>query len=73
MPFYDLHCSACKQDFNISASMADKTEKRILCPECGSNQLETIYKPVNIHVKNSAAACPSSHVCGAGCPHAVGR
>ena len=71
MPFYDLHCAACDKDFNISASVADKMEKRILCPECGSNRMETIYRPVSVHVKSGAGdACPNSHVCGAGCPHA---
>ncbi len=67
MPFYDLHCTACGQDFNISASIADKAEKRIACPECGSRRMETIYKPVSVHVKSGEAACPHSHVCGAGC------
>lgn len=68
MPFYDLHCVNCGADSNISASMADKAEKRIACPECGSTEMETIYRSVNIHVKRDAApACPNSHICGGGC------
>jgi len=71
MPFYDLHCPGCDKDFNVRATVTDKTEKRIACPECGSNQLETIFSPVNFHVKKGAPpACPNSHVCGAGCRHA---
>ena len=71
MPFYDLHCAGCNKDFNIRASVSDKTEKRIACPECGSNDMETIFAPVNFHVKrNAPAACPNSHVCGSGCRHA---
>ena len=71
MPFYDLHCTACGQDSNIHASVAEKTEKRILCPACGSSKMETIYKPVSVLVKSDApAACPHSHKCGGGCPHA---
>ena len=72
MPFYDLHCAACGGDFNIRASVADKTEKKIVCPECGANRLETIFKPVNILVKSGGEAppCPNSHICGAGCRHA---
>lgn len=72
MAFYDLHCTECGKDsFDVQASVEDKTEKRILCPECGSNQLEKIYSPVNIHVKSGAPAeCPNSRVCGAGCPRA---
>jgi putative FmdB family regulatory protein len=71
MPFYDLHCPACNKDFNISASIADKTDRRIRCPECGAGDMETIYKPVSVHVKREeGASCPKRHVCGAGCPHA---
>jgi len=68
MPLYDLHCTDCNRDFNIKASVADKMEKRILCPECGSNILDTIYKSVNIQIKNDASTiCPNSHICGGGC------
>ena len=72
MALYDLHCTGCGRDFiDVQASVAEKTEKRILCPECGSNQMEKIYSPVNIHVKTGSASadCPNSRMCGAGCPH----
>ena len=36
MPFYDLRCIECEKEFNISAKISEKTEKRIACPECGS-------------------------------------
>ena len=73
MPFYDLHCLGCDKDFNMRASVSEKEEKRIVCPECGSNHMETIYKPVNFHVKNNAPpTCPNSHICGSGCHHAHG-
>lgn len=70
MPFYDLRCIHCDKDFNIQASIADKVGKRIACPECGSKNMETVYRPVSVHVKNAAApACPNSHICGGGCRH----
>lgn len=70
MPYYDLHCNKCGADSNISASIADKMEKRVACPECGSKDMETIYKPVSVHVKSGeGAGCPNRHVCGAGCCH----
>jgi len=73
MPFYDLHCADCGKDSNIWASMEEKTEKKVVCPECGSNQLETIYSPVNFHIKDKTPpACPNSHICGSGCQHAHG-
>ena len=72
MPFYDLSCPKCEKEFNIMASMADKTEKRIPCPECGSLELITVYKGAPAYVRGGgeAAACPNSHVCGASCRHA---
>lgn len=71
MPYYDLHCPICDKEYNISASIADKTEKRIPCPDCGSFELETVYNGAPAYVKSRAgAACPNSHVCGGGCPHA---
>ena len=74
MPFYDLRCSKCEKEFNIMATMADKTARRIPCPECGSTEMETVYKSAPAYIKSGgsghAPACPNSHVCGAGCPHA---
>ena len=71
MPFYDLRCPICDKEFNISASMADKAEKRVPCPECGSFELETVYKSSPAYIKNNSGhECPNRHVCGSGCRHA---
>jgi len=75
MPFYDLRCPKCDKEFNISATMTDKIEKRIPCPECGATDLVTVYKSAPWVIKSAsasmgAAKCPNSHVCGAGCRHA---
>ena len=71
MPFYDLHCNKCEKDYNIMASMADKTNHQIPCPDCGSNELETVYAVAPAYVKNvgdSAPTCPNSAGCaGSGC------
>ena len=76
MPFYDLRCKACDKEFNIKATMADKTDKRIPCPECGSTDMETVYKSAPFYIKSKqaaeTAACPNSHSCGASCPHLRG-
>ena len=74
MPFYDLHCTSCDGEFNISASMADKTERRIPCPECGSTDMETVYKSAPFFIKNRGGGdnmpvCANRNVCGMGCPH----
>lgn len=69
MAYYDLHCADCGKDhFDVSATVAEKTEKLILCPDCGSNRMEKIYNPISIHVKaGESAKCPNSHICGSGC------
>jgi len=70
MPYYDLRCSKCDKEYNISASMADKSERRIPCPDCGSFELETVYKGAPAYFKSAKAAeCPNRHVCGSGCSH----
>jgi len=71
MPFYDLFCSDCDKEFNISATIAEKTERRIPCPECGSMKLETVYKAAPAYIKGGGAtpACPNSRACGSACPH----
>jgi putative FmdB family regulatory protein len=73
MPFYDLYCPDCGKELKIFASMAEKAEKSIACPECGSQELETVFKgsPAYIMRSNSSASeCPHRHVCGEGCSHA---
>ena len=71
MPFYDLRCASCDKEFNIPASAADKKAKRIPCPECGSFDLQTVYKGAPAYIKSAKAVpCPNRRACGAGCPHA---
>jgi putative FmdB family regulatory protein len=71
MPFYDLRCSKCDEEFNISASISEKSEKRILCPKCGSRDLKTVYKGAPAYIKNTKTPeCPNRHICGAECRHA---
>ena len=74
MPFYDLYCTDCDKEYNIMASVTDKTEKHIPCPDCGSIELETVYKSAPAYIKrtgDSPPACPNSRACGAsGCKFA---
>ena len=70
MPFYDLRCPECDKEYNISASMTEKSEKRIPCPDCGSFELETVFKGSPAYIKSKGpATCPNRHVCGSGCCH----
>ena len=71
MPNYDLYCPSCNQEYNIRASMTQKAEKQIPCPDCGNLELETVYKSPPAHVKGSApVGCPNRGGCGGSCPHA---
>lgn len=71
MPFYDLKCSKCGIEFNTMAKMSDRENKLINCPECGNNQLETVFKNINIiqSRKSNSPDCPNKHVCGGCCSH----
>ena len=71
MPNYDLHCMDCNTEHNIRASMKEKSEKQIACPDCGSHELETVFRTAPAVVKGmSSAPCPQRSSCGASCPHA---
>ena len=75
MPFYDLRCTSCNQEFNIMASMSDKTERRVPCPECGCTDMVTVFKSAPFYIKgggDAVQACPNSLACGTSCPHSRG-
>ena len=71
MPFYDLKCSDCNTTSNIKATIAEKTDRSIPCPECGSKNMETVYLSAPAYIKNTGdrlPACPSNSSCGnSGC------
>jgi len=62
MPFYDLKCTKCSNEFNILANISQKEDKLINCPNCGNNELETVFKNINI-IKSKN----HSHSCNGGC------
>jgi putative FmdB family regulatory protein len=70
MPFYDLKCK-CGQEFNIKASISEREQKSILCPNCGNNELEAVFSKVNIiHSRKSGSSeCPNLQRCGGCCNH----
>ena len=71
MPNYDLRCIKCSNEHKISATMPEKSENKIQCPDCGSFELETIFKSPPAYVKgNSTMKCPQRSSCGSSCPHA---
>ena len=73
MPFYQLKCNACGKTFEARASIAERNEKKIPCPECGGFDHATVYgKGPAVHVRGESGgnACPHAESCGCCCPHA---
>lgn len=72
MPFYDLKCKGCKEEFNVMARMSEWEERSIPCPKCGSKDLERIFGNINVIQSRKtpeAPACPNAHKCGGCCGH----
>jgi len=71
MPNYDLRCTSCEREYNIRATISEKVNKQIPCPNCGLFDLETLFKSPPAFVKGiNTAKCPQSKSCGSRCPHA---
>ncbi|WAM33702.1 FmdB family zinc ribbon protein [Caldicellulosiruptor morganii] len=70
MPFYDLRCKECGEEFNTWASIQQRENKEIECPNCHSRELEPVFKNVNFIVSSksydSGSSC-SSGCCGGSC------
>lgn len=64
MPFYDLKCAKCGDEFNIMASISQKENGLIKCPNCGNTNLETVFKNINIIKSRSKS---ERHSCSGGC------
>ena len=71
MPFYDLKCKKCSEEFNASAKISEREQKLIKCPKCGNIELEAIFNNVNIiqSRKSDAPSCPNFDRCGGCCGH----
>lgn len=72
MPYYDLSCKQCGTEFNQKATVKERDNKEIKCPQCGHAELEAVFKSVNFVIKSKcgdANVCPQAHRCGGGCSH----
>ncbi|MBN1424846.1 zinc ribbon domain-containing protein [Candidatus Fermentibacteria bacterium] len=48
MPTYDFHCSSCGKDFSTILSIAARGEDAIVCPACGSKNVEQQFTSVSV-------------------------
>ena len=73
MPFYDLRCGECKAESRVMASMSEKQDNRIRCPQCGSNNMENMFKAAPGYIKSRSKTpdCANLPKCGSNCPHAI--
>jgi putative FmdB family regulatory protein len=80
MPYYDLICDTCGKSCTIKASVQARSERTLTCPDCGSIELSTVYRSVNVlrfHNKD-CDVCPGASrsqssagpsCCSGGCAH----
>jgi putative FmdB family regulatory protein len=45
MPHYEFFCHACKRAFSKVLSLVDYEEGEVLCPHCGSKEVEQHWSP----------------------------
>jgi putative FmdB family regulatory protein len=43
MPHYEFFCHACKKSFSKALSLVDYEEGEVLCPHCGSKEVERCW------------------------------
>ncbi|MGI6326933.1 MAG: FmdB family zinc ribbon protein [Saccharofermentanales bacterium] len=62
MPYYDLSCKNCLHQFNVKATIQERSDRLIRCPECQSTELEAIYRTVNFvrRLNKDCDVCPRS-------------
>jgi putative FmdB family regulatory protein len=54
---YEYRCSSCGADFEIQASLAEKTAGlRPKCPDCGDDKAKQLFSGFGLVVKSSAGA-----------------
>ena len=74
MPYYEVRCTQCQTEFNVKATIQERTDNNIRCPSCDSRELETIYRKVNVlrfkdkdcDVCPSPGALPGGSCCSGG-------
>lgn len=69
MPFYDLKCKKCGEEFNAMAKISEREKKLIKCPNCGNNELDPIFTNLNFitNRKSDGPTCPNIERCGGCC------
>ncbi len=69
MPFYDLKCKTCLNEFNSRASIKERENNEIECPKCKGKDHDPVFKTMNyvINKRPEMPACPNAGMCGRNC------
>ncbi|HHV59442.1 MAG TPA: hypothetical protein GXX49_03955 [Clostridiaceae bacterium] len=54
MPKYEFECNHCKEKFELSLSMKERENARIVCPNCKSSDANQIYSGIFVNTRSSA-------------------
>jgi putative FmdB family regulatory protein len=55
MPHYEFICHACKKTFSKILALVDYKEGEILCPHCGSRNLEQRWSAFSVITSKKSA------------------
>ncbi len=59
MAVYSFKCNDCQNQFTVNCPIAEKD--KVVCPQCGSKNLNRIYKPIgSIGAGNTGKSSPSN-------------
>lgn len=67
MPTYDLKCAKCGKKFTAFATIKERENGKIRCPECGSNDIKQLFKSLNVLRGNSTSDISAQAACGGNC------
>lgn len=70
MGFYTFHCDKCGREFETRCTLADRETGRVVCPDCGGNELSRVFGNISVSVKGEQG-CPGA--AGGICPHSGGK
>lgn len=67
MPRYEFQCKQCKDTFEQSLSVQDKTNGMAECPKCKSKDITQLFAGININtgkqVKSKQCGCCGGNGC----------
>jgi len=55
MPHYEFFCRACKKTFSRMLALVDWAEGEIICPHCGSHDVEQVWSAFSLLTSQKCA------------------